>query len=84
MTPEQSAATVAHETLADTGVANDHEKGVKAFNNYFIQNINSTNQNHVFQSMELKEAENVTRFVTRLKELCHDISSHFFDGLHCA
>ena len=60
------------ETLADTGAAADCAKAEKALNDYFIPNVNSTFQNHVFRSMEQQDGETVAQFVTRLKQVVKD------------
>ena len=60
------------ETLADTGEAKDYEKAVKASNDYFIPNVNSTYPNHLLCSMEQQDGETVAQFVTRLRQVVKD------------
>ncbi len=60
------------ETLPDTGTAKDYKKAEKALNEYFIPQVNTTFQNHVFRSMEQMENETVAQFVMRLRHVAKD------------
>ena len=60
------------ETLPDTGTAKDYKKAETALNEYFIPQVNTTFQNHVFRSMEQMENETVAQFVMRLRHVAKD------------
>lgn len=60
------------ENLPDTGAAKDYNKAVKALNDHFIPQVNTTFQNHVFRNMEQMEKETVSQFVMRLRHVAKD------------
>jgi len=57
------------ETLADTGEGKDCELAMRALNDYFIQKVKSTHQNHMFRSLKQQDGGTLAQFITRLRQV---------------